>query len=138
MRLIVATLALLVAANAIAFDLSDSVSITIVDVPRPQLDWGYAPRTRTVATGTWVTWSNDGQDAHTVTALDDSFDSGDLDPSEGFSWYFDQPGQFRYVCTLHPWMTGEIVVAESSPPSDVSDQPAGDEAPGDPNAETGD
>jgi len=128
MRALAAALVLLLATSASAGAAGDSVSIAIVDAPRPQVKWGYAPGTRTVAPGTWVTWSNDGQDGHTVTALDGSFDSGDLDPSEGFSWYFDQPGTFAYVCTQHPWMTGKIVVAESS------DSSPGEEAPADPGA----
>ena len=96
----------------------ESISVNIVDAPRPQPKWGYAPRTQTVAPGTWVTWSNNGQDAHTVTALDGSFDSGNLDPSEGFSWYFDQPGTYVYVCALHDWMTGKIVVTGEAPAPD--------------------
>jgi len=59
--------------------------VNIIDAPRPQPKWGYAPATQRVAAGTWVTWSNNGQDAHTVTAVDGSFDSQNLDPSEGFS-----------------------------------------------------
>jgi plastocyanin len=102
--------------------LGPSVSINIVE-PKDQSKWGYAPAVRSVAPGTWVTWSNNGQDEHTVTALDGSFDSQNLEPSEGFSWYFDQPGtQVEYTCTLHPWMNGTIVV--SGQPSAVSDQPA--------------
>ena len=96
----------------------DQTSVNIVDAPRPQMRWGYAPATRTVAPGTWVTWSNNGQDAHTVTALDGSFDSDNLDPSEGFSWYFDQLGTYPYVCTLHTWMTGKIVVTGEAPAPD--------------------
>jgi plastocyanin len=99
--------------TAVAAD--DVTSVTIVDAPRPQLKWGFAPGTREVAPGTWVTWSNNGQDAHTVTAVDGTFDSGNLDPSEGFSWYFDQPGTYVYVCAWHAWMTGQIVVEEISP-----------------------
>jgi plastocyanin len=117
---------MLVASTPSALATSEPVSISIVDEPRPQLEWGYAPETRTIAPGTWVTWSNDGQDAHTVTAADGSFDSGNLDPSEGFSWYFDQPGTFGYVCTLHPWMSGTIVVADAAQPpadSEASDDP---------------
>jgi plastocyanin len=87
------------------------VSINIVDAPRPQEKWGYAPATRKVPVGTWVTWSNNGQDSHTVTADDGSFDSGNLDPSEGFSWFFDTPGTFTYTCSWHSWMTGEITVS---------------------------
>jgi plastocyanin len=90
-----------------------SVSISIVE-PRVQDNWGFAPATTRIAPGTWVAWSNDGQDAHTVTADDGTFDSGNLDPSEGFSWYFDQDGTWQYTCALHPWMVGTIVVGDAS------------------------
>jgi plastocyanin len=106
--------ALLLASSGDVLAVGAQVSISIVDAPRPQPRWGYAPETRTIAHGTWVTWSNDGQDAHTVTAADGSFDSGNLNPSEGFSWYFDQSGTFAYVCSLHPWMTGKIIVGAAS------------------------
>jgi plastocyanin len=111
---------------------ADLVSISIVDAPRPQPKWGFAPGTRRIPPGSWVTWSNDGQDAHTVTAMDGSFDSGNLDPSEGFSWFFDQPGTFEYVCALHTWMTGKIIVgngiAPAPPPPPPVDSPPTDSA----------
>ena len=129
MRYIAAALLLLAMTGGRALAVGESVSIAIVDAPRPQTKWGYAPGTRTVAPGTWVTWSNDGQDAHTVTALDGSFDSGDLDPSEGFSWYFDQPGTIEYVCALHPWMTGKIVVADSPEPLSDDNVPEDQDEP---------
>jgi plastocyanin len=88
-----------------------SVPVTIVE-PRAHDRWGFAPATRRIPAGTWVTWSNTGQEAHTVTADDGSFDSSDLDPSEGFSWYFDQQGTWTYTCTLHPWMVGRIIVGD--------------------------
>jgi len=122
-----------------AFAAGDLASVNIVDAPRPQPKWGYAPATQKIQAGTWVTWSNTGQDAHTVTAVDGSFDSLNLDPSEGFSWFFDQPGTFQYVCTLHPWMTGKIIVGDgvtSDQPLAVSDQPAPPaDVPSDPNAQ---
>jgi plastocyanin len=117
-----------------AFAIGQVASVSIVDAPRPQPKWGYAPGTRTIAPGTWVTWSNDGQDEHSVTASDGSFDSGDLAPSEGFSWFFDQPGTFSYVCTLHPWMTGKVIVGdgvavETDQPADGSQAPDAGEPP---------
>jgi len=111
-------LALTTLATSSAQTLGPSVAITIVE-PRLQSRWGYAPATQTIAPGTWVTWSNDGQDAHTVTALDGSFDSGNLDPSEGFSWYFEQAGTWQYTCTLHTWMVGTIVVGDQAAPDDT-------------------
>ena len=86
-------------------------------------------RTRSVPPGTWVTWSNGGTDAHTVTAMDGSFDSGELAPSEGFSWLFDQPGRYQYMCVLHPWMTGTIIVGDGAAlPTDPVD-PGADSTP---------
>jgi len=123
----VGTVLLMCTTNAFAAD--DLTSVNIVDAPRPQPKWGYAPAMRRVQTGTWVTWSNNGQDAHTVTAVDGSFDSQNLDPSEGFSWFFDQPGTYQYMCTLHPWMTGKIIVGDgvALPPPD--EPPSPDSAP---------
>ncbi len=99
--------------------------MTSVNIVEPKLEskWGYAPAAQKIAPGTWITWSNAGQDPHTVTAVDGSFDSGNLDPSEGFSWFFADAGTFPYVCTLHPWMTGKIIVGDgiavdSPPPAD--------------------
>ena len=109
--------ALLGMSSASAFAVGEDVSIAIVDAPRPQLKWGYAPATKKIDPGTWVTWSNNGTDAHTVTADDGSFDSANLDPSEGFSWYFDSPGTFTYTCTWHAWMVGKIVVGDGIPPA---------------------
>jgi plastocyanin len=106
-----AALAALTSSGGQAQSIGPSVSVSIVDAPRVQSKWGYSPAARQVPPGTWVTWSNDGEEAHTVTAEDGSFDSGNLDPSEGFSWFFDQPDtEYEYTCTLHPWMTGAIVV----------------------------
>jgi plastocyanin len=130
----------MLAAGALALAASGStsaqgiqmVSVDIVDVPRPQERWGYAPRIRRVPEGSWVTWSNAGQDAHTVTAFDASFDSAELAPSEGFSWFFEHAGTFEYVCTLHVWMTGTVVVGdgiEAALVSEAEPAPAMEEAP---------
>jgi len=107
-------------------------SVDIIDTPRPLERWGYAPRTQRITPGTWVTWSNAGQDAHSVTAFDGSFDSAELQPSEGFSWFFEQPGTFEYFCTLHDWMLATVVVGDGVAPAPVPDAepaPAMDEAP---------
>jgi plastocyanin len=100
----------------------DMVDVSIVDAPRPLPKWGYSPAAQKVEAGTWVTWSNAGGDAHTVTATDQSFDSGNLGPSEGFSWYFEQPGTYTYLCILHPWMKGKVIVTNGVTPF-ASDDP---------------
>ncbi len=122
---------LMLLSSSNAFAAGDLASVNIVDAPRPQPKWGYAPAVSKVAAGTWVTWSNNGQDPHTVTAVDGSFDSENLDPSEGFSWFFDQPGTFQYTCTLHPWMTGKVIVGDgiAPPPAPDDSPPPADSAP---------
>jgi hypothetical protein len=67
-----------------------------------------------------VTWSNAGQDEHTVTADDNSFDSGNLDPGDGFSWYFSTAGTYSYTCGLHAWMQGKVIVGNGGPSTQPS------------------
>lgn len=63
-----------------------------------------------VKKGTVVTWTNDDDIPHTVVAKDGSFKSKVLDTGDRFSITFAKPGQFGYFCSLHPHMTGTIVV----------------------------
>jgi plastocyanin len=71
----------------------------------------YSPASFTVKAGTTVTWVNkDGID-HTVTSKASSlFDSGNMPTGGTFRYTFSQPGTYTYYCTLHPWMTGIVVV----------------------------
>lgn len=73
---------------------------------------GYAPGTITVMIGVnnTVTWTNDDTAPHTVTATDHSFDSGNLNPGDSWSYTVTKPGTYTYICTYHPWMKGTIIV----------------------------
>jgi plastocyanin len=64
----------------------------------------------TVKAGTTVTWTNGDDIPHTVVAKDSAFKSKVLDTGDRFSFTFAKPGQFGYFCSLHPHMTGTIVV----------------------------
>jgi plastocyanin len=64
----------------------------------------------TVHPGTTVTWVNDDDIPHTVVANDKSFRSPVLDTGDRFSFTFAKAGQFGYFCSLHPHMTGKILV----------------------------
>ena len=71
-------------------------------------------------TETTITISNDGALPHTFTAVDGSFDSGQLQPGETFELTIDQPGVFEVFCTLHgtaqgQGMAGVLVVGEAQP-----------------------
>jgi plastocyanin len=63
-----------------------------------------------VVMGTKVTWNNDDTTVHTVTADNNSFDSGDMQPGASFSQSFNSVGTFPYHCKHHAQMTGSIVV----------------------------
>ncbi len=64
----------------------------------------------TVKPGTTVTWTNADDIPHTVVAKDGLFKSKVLDTGDHFSFTFAKPGQFGYFCSLHPHMTGTVVV----------------------------
>jgi len=64
----------------------------------------------TVRLGTTVTWTNADDIPHTVTSTTGAFKSKVLDSGDKFSFTFAKPGQFGYFCSLHPHMTGTVVV----------------------------
>lgn len=64
----------------------------------------------TVKPGATVTWTNADDIPHTVVSKDGLFKSKVLDTGERFSFTFAKPGQFGYFCSLHPHMTGTVVV----------------------------
>lgn len=71
----------------------------------------FGPAELTVAAGTTVTWTNDEAGIpHTTTSDDGVWDSGTLQPGGSFSFTFDEPGSYPYSCTIHPSMSGTIVV----------------------------
>jgi plastocyanin len=70
----------------------------------------FAPATLTVRAGTTVTWVNDDDIPHAVAADDHSFKSKVMDTQDRFSTTFAKPGTYGYFCSLHPHMTGKVVV----------------------------
>jgi plastocyanin len=75
-------------------------------------NFSFGPATLTVAVGTTVTWTNRDDIPHTVVSTDDpkTFKSKVLDTDEKFSYTFAKAGTFSYFCSIHPKMTGKIVV----------------------------
>lgn len=66
--------------------------------------------TVTVKPGTTVTWTNQDDIPHTVVSKTGVFKSKVLDTGDKFSFTFAKAGQFGYYCSLHPHMTGTIIV----------------------------
>jgi plastocyanin len=86
------------------------VDAAIVEPSDDPDSWAYDPPTLTVNVGDKVTWQNNGEDVHTVTSDDGSFDSGDMEHGASWSYTFTSPGTYTYFCAPHPWMTATIVV----------------------------
>ena len=103
-----ATLALLVFFNvgATATDRSPDAEPTTVYIK----DFMFTPMTLTVPVGTTVTWQNLDEEPHTIRSVDEQVKTGALDQNERYSFRFDQPGTYKYVCSIHPSMVGTIVV----------------------------
>jgi plastocyanin len=72
--------------------------------------FAFAPAALTVKAGTTVTWINEDEDPHTVVADGDAFRSQVLGSGGTFSFTFPAVGTFAYVCSIHPFMRGTVVV----------------------------
>jgi plastocyanin len=73
-------------------------------------NFSFAPGTFTVAVGTTVTWTNHDDIPHTAVSTDGVFKSKVMDTDEKFSYTFAKVGTFPYFCSIHPKMTGTVVV----------------------------
>lgn len=98
-------------------------------------DFAFTPDPILIGVGDRVTWTNRGDETHTVTADDGSFDGEDVDPDETYSKTFRRPGSFPYGCTRHSGMTGVVEVggegrAPAPPPgtSDTTSSTSGSDA----------
>jgi plastocyanin len=72
--------------------------------------FAYDAKEITVAPGTRVVWTNRDETPHTVTSNDKSFASKGLDTDDKFEHVFSKEGDFGYICTVHPFMTGVVHV----------------------------
>ena len=74
-------------------------------------NFSFIPQTLTVPVGTTVTWINHDDVPHTVLSVDKTtIVSPALDTDDKFSFTFTAPGVYDYFCSLHPHMTGAVVV----------------------------
>jgi len=69
-----------------------------------------APATLTVTAGTTVIWKNEDDSPHRIGDKNGAFKSAALDTDETFSYTFASPGEYPYICTIHPYMVGKIIV----------------------------
>jgi len=73
-------------------------------------NFSFTPTTVSVPAGTTVLWTNRDDVPHNVVSTEQRFKSPVLDTDEQFSHRFDEPGAYKYFCSIHPKMTGRIVV----------------------------
>jgi amicyanin len=74
----------------------------------------FLPQRITVKAGTTVTWINEDDVPHTIVSSSKVFKSKALDTADKFSFTFTTPGTYDYFCSLHPHMTGAVVVEAAS------------------------
>jgi plastocyanin len=72
--------------------------------------FAYGPKEITITPGTKIIWTNHDETPHTVTSNDKSFASKGLDTDDKFEHTFANEGDFNYICTVHPFMTGVVHV----------------------------
>jgi plastocyanin len=70
----------------------------------------FGPQTITVPVGATVTWTNSDDIPHTAVSTDGVFKSKVMDTDEKFSYTFTKAGTYSYYCSIHPKMTGQVVV----------------------------
>jgi plastocyanin len=73
-------------------------------------NFSFTPATLTVKAGTQITWTNADDIPHTVVSDSQEFKSKVLDTNETFTFTPSKPGTYSYFCSIHPKMTGKVVV----------------------------
>jgi plastocyanin len=81
-----------------------------------QIDnFNFTPPDLTVTAGTKVIWKNDDDSPHRVADINGTYASAALDTDDSFSHTFATPGVYKYFCSIHPYMKGEIIVKPPTP-----------------------
>ena len=72
----------------------------------------FVPETLTVAPGTTVTWTSKDEEPHNIVSIDQPrrFRSPAVEEGDKFTFVFNEPGTYKYICAVHPHMEGTIIV----------------------------
>jgi plastocyanin len=96
------------------------------------IDFAFSPATITIHVGDTVTWTNTGKQLHSATANNHSFDTGLLKTGQSASHTFTTAGTYSYICIVHPFMHGTVVVlanaTTTTPTTHTSTTPTGTSA----------
>jgi plastocyanin len=94
----------------------------------------FSPNLINIAPGDTVTWTNNDKVGHTTTSgqpTDNTtgtvWDSSLVAAGKSYSFTFQNAGDYKYFCMVHPWMTGEVVVGGT--PSNVTPPPSNQTVP---------
>ena len=113
-HILISTVAVLLTVPMLLFAVATSVATSDAAIPATaevKIDnFSFGPQTLTVAVGTEVVWVNRDDIPHTIVSADGIFKSKVRDTDEKFSYKFTNSGTYSYYCSLHPKMTGKIVV----------------------------
>ncbi|HYC16929.1 MAG TPA: cupredoxin family copper-binding protein [Pseudolabrys sp.] len=96
-------------AGAVALLVLAAVPARAADAEVKIGNFTFGPQELKVKSGTTVTWINEDDIPHTVVSPN-NFRSKALDSEDKYSFTFTTPGTYKYFCSLHPHMTGTIVV----------------------------
>ena len=101
-------------AFALAGDMKDANSTNSKQNTIEIKDFAFNPQTITVKSGQPITWINRDEEPHTVVSVEKQFKkSSALDTDQSFTITAGTPGTYTYFCSVHPKMTGTIVVVKS-------------------------
>ena len=73
-------------------------------------NFSFSPSALKVKVGTQITWTNGDDIPHTVVSNSPTFKSKVLGTGEKFTFTASKPGTYSYSCSIHPNMTGKVVV----------------------------
>jgi len=82
------------------------------------VDFAFEPQEIEIEVGQTIAWVQEDSAPHTVTSTDpvDVLDSETLNQTEVYEFTFDTAGTYEYFCSIHPAMTGTVIVNEPSAP----------------------
>ena len=99
--------------SAVGGDMKDAASIGAGGIKIEIKDFAFSPQTITVKSGEKITWINRDEEPHTVVSVEKQFKkSSALDTDQEFTVTAGAPGTYTYFCSVHPKMTGTIVVSK--------------------------
>jgi len=76
-------------------------------------NFAFSPASVTVTAGSTVVWTNNDSIQHDITFNGGGIASGVLNHNDTFSHTFPTAGTYHYICSIHPFMHGTVIVTGS-------------------------